>query len=390
MKHDWEYKKLGEISTIAAGQGAPQGDSNYSTQGTPFIKAGNLIDLINGIDENNIQKVTEDVAKSHKLRLYPSGSILFAKSGMSCMKGYVYTTKNDCYVVSHLAIVIPTKINASYLNFFLQVKKPNSLVKDEAYPSISLKDISDIEVPYPTKGQQTAIVSELDTLSGIITECKETLKDYDALEQSIFYDMFGDPVKNDKGWEVKKLEDLCDKIVDCPHSTPIKSETPTRFPCIRTSELRNGEISWDSMQYVGEKEYENRIARLQPQTDDIVFGREGSIGGAVILPEGYNFCLGQRTMLLRANRTLIEPVFLHRVILSDWIKNQIMDKNVASTVAHVNVKDVKAFLLPLPPLSLQQQFASKIEAIEQMKSETKKALQEAETLFQARMDYWFN
>lgn len=390
MKHDWEYKKLGEISTIAAGQGAPQGDSNYSTQGTPFIKAGNLIDLINGIDENNIQKVTEDVAKSHKLRLYPSGSILFAKSGMSCMKGYVYTTKNDCYVVSHLAIVIPTKINASYLNFFLQVKKPNSLVKDEAYPSISLKDISDIEVPYPTKGQQTAIVSELDTLSKIIADCKETLKDYDALEQSIFYDMFGDPVKNEKGWEVKKLEDICSNIVDCPHSTPTKSDVPTIYPCIRTSELRNGEIYWDSMQYVEEEEYKNRIVRLQPQKDDIVFGREGSIGGAVILPEGYQFCLGQRTMLLRVDESIIHSIFLHRVILSDWVKNQIMDKNVASTVAHVNVKDVKAFLIPIPPLPLQQQFASKIEAIEQMKSETKKALQEAETLFQARMDYWFN
>lgn len=368
MKHDWEYKKLGDI--------CDKGSSN--------ISLNKIKDNIGEYALFGASGYVKDIDFYHNETPY----IGIVKDGSGCGRVNIYPAKSS--LVGTMQYIYPKQnCDIKFLMYLLQSLDLSSLVTGAAIPHIYFKDYSKFSVPLPPLSTQQSIVSELDSLSQIIADCKETLKDYDALEQSIFYDMFGDPVKNDKGWEVKKLEDLCDKIVDCPHSTPIKSETPTRFPCIRTSELRNGEISWDSMQYVGEKEYENRIARLQPQTDDIVFGREGSIGGAVILPEGYNFCLGQRTMLLRANRTLIEPVFLHRVILSDWIKNQIMDKNVASTVAHVNVKDVKAFLLPLPPLSLQQQFASKIEAIEQMKSETKKALQEAETLFQARMDYWF-
>ena len=50
MKHDWEYKKLGEVCEVSAGQGAPQGEQSYCENGTPFIKAGNLEDLLNGLD----------------------------------------------------------------------------------------------------------------------------------------------------------------------------------------------------------------------------------------------------------------------------------------------------------------------------------------------------
>ena len=78
---------LKDIATISAGQGAPQGDSNYCEDGTPFVKAGNLAELIEGRPIDTIQKVSESVAKKHRLKLFPKGTVLFAKSGMSCLKG---------------------------------------------------------------------------------------------------------------------------------------------------------------------------------------------------------------------------------------------------------------------------------------------------------------
>ena len=107
LKAGWEIKKIGEVCLVAAGQGAPQGENNYSNEGTPFVKAGNLVELLEGKSETEIQQVNETVAKKYKLKKYKSGSVLFAKSGMSCMKGYVYTLKNDSYVVSHLAVLTP-------------------------------------------------------------------------------------------------------------------------------------------------------------------------------------------------------------------------------------------------------------------------------------------
>ena len=391
MREGWEYKKLGDVCQVSAGQGAPQGEDNYSDVGIPFVKAGNLVELINGKQESDIQKVSDEVAKAHRLVLYKTGSVVFAKSGMSCMKGHVYTLKNDCYVVSHLAILQPRNISSAYLNYYLQYHKPQNLIKDEGYPSISLKDIANSIISLPSNiEQENRVVSELDKINELIRLKKEQLRDYDNLAQSIFYEMFGDPVENQKGWEERTMQDLCVNIVDCPHSTPKKVDYITDYPCIRTSELRGGSISWATMQYLDEDEYNIRIARLKPEAGDIVFGREGTIGDAVILPLGYNFSLGQRTMLLRADTSIVSNVFLHRTILSDWIKHQIEYVNVSSTVAHVNIKDFKKFTVPLPPLPLQQLFAQRIELIEKQKAEVQRTIKDLETLLASRMQYWFD
>ena len=390
MREGWVEKRLKDVASVFAGQSAPQKKEDYSLTGTPFIKAGNLSELISGKTENSILKVTDFAVEKYGLKKYKSGSVLFAKSGMSCLKGYVYVTKCDCYVVSHLAIVQPKdKVNSYYLKYHFMYHKPYLLAKDTAYPSISIADILNYKIILPKIEKQEQIVSELDMITEMISKYDEQLKELDKLSQSIFYEMFGDPVENEKGWGFDTIKNLCSDIVDCPHSTPQKVRHVTNYPCIRTSELKNGNISWDTMQYINEEEYQTRIARFCPKDGDIVFGREGSIGGAVILPKGYHFCLGQRTMLFRVKLSIVSNIYFHRLLLSEWMKRNIRKVNVSSTVAHINIKDIKCFCLPVPPLALQQSFARKIEAIEAMKSKVREAKKEAETLLAARMQYWF-
>lgn len=384
MKHEWEYKKLDEICSVAAGQGAPQGESNYSSEGTPFIKAGNLVELINGIEESEIQKVTEEVANSHKLRLYPSGSILFAKSGMSCMKGYVYTTKNDCYVVSHLAVIIPQKINSYYLNYFFQVHKPNQLVKDEAYPSISLKDISTIKVPYPSKEQQQSIVSELDSLSQIIADCKETLKDYDALEQSIFYDMFGD---------ITDIVPLSEYVNGFTTGKSLAGEEENKYKV-----LKSGAVTYDEFDSTSVKNYPldyNPDSKHLVKKGDLLVSRMNTaelVGAcAFVWDEVENLYLPDRIWKAILNDNC-NPIFVWKAITASDCKRQIRDlaSGTSGTMKNISMVNMLTVKVKKVDLSLQQAFASKMEFIRQMKTETKKALQEAETLFNARMDYWFN
>ena len=281
-------------------------------------------------------------------------------------------------------------LNPRYLYYFCVDYNFERHNKAVTIPSLTKADLLKIEMCLPPLDKQKSIVGELDKINELIRLKKEQLRDYDNLAQSIFYEMFGDPVENEKGWEERTMQDLCVNIVDCPHSTPKKVDYITDYPCIRTSELRGGSISWATMQYLDEDEYNIRIARLKPEAGDIVFGREGTIGDAVILPLGYNFSLGQRTMLLRADTSIVSNVFLHRIILSDWIKHQIEYVNVSSTVAHVNIKDFKKFTVPLPPLPLQQLFAKRIELIEQQKAEIKSTIADLETLLASRMQYWFD
>ena len=368
MREGWTYKKLGEICEIICGQDykkVESPDGKYPIYGT-----GGIMGYANDFK-------------------CPAYSIIVGRKGN--INNPIYVEENFWNVDTAFGIV-PSKacLVSKFFFYFCQnydFSKHNVAV---TIPSLRRIDLLKIPIPVPPLSEQQRIVNELDLLSSIIDKKKAQLKEYDHLAQSIFYDIFGDPVSNEKGWEVKTMQDVCSHIVDCPHSTPKKVEYETQYPCIRTSELKGGTVQWDTMQYLDEVEYKNRIARLKPLAGDIVFGREGSIGDAVILPNGYFFSLGQRTMLLRANNSLISNVFLHRTILSEWVKRQIDAVNVSSTVAHVNIKDFKLFEIPLPPLSLQQSFASKIEAIEQQKALVQQSITEAETLFNSRMDYYFN
>lgn len=380
MKQGWEYKKLGEVCNITMGQ-SPDGKSINDNEGVEFHQGktcfGERTLGVSCLFSNAPVKLAE------------------ANSVLLCVRAPVgypnITNRKICIGRGLCALYAKENIDNTFL-FYSLLGKQSHFEKNatgSTFKAISSKVISNTEIPLPPKSTQLSIVSELDKINELIRLKKEQLKDYDNLAQSIFYEMFGDPVKNEKGWEVKKMKDVCTHIVDCPHSTPKKADTTTNYPCIRTSELKGGTISWSTMQYLEKDEYEKRIARLKPETGDIIFGREGTIGDAVILPSGYNFSLGQRTMLIRTDNEMIINTFMHRTLMSEWIKHQIEYVNVSSTVAHVNIKDFKLFDVPLPPLPLQHLFAQRIEQIERQKSAVQQSITDLETLLASRMQYWF-
>ena len=381
MREGWTYKKLGEVCEIVMGQ-SPDGNSINENEGIEFHQGKTCFG---------------ERFLTHS-SLYTSKPAKFAEANsvLLCVRapvGFPNITKRRICIGRGLCSLVGSEEISNMFLFYSLLGKQGYFEKNSTgstFKAISSKVISDANIPIPPLSEQQSIVAELDKINELISLKKAQLSDLDSLAQSIFYDMFGDPIENEKGWEVKKMMDLCTNIVDCPHSTPKKSDSVTDYPCIRTSELKGGSISWDTMQYLEKEEYEIRIARLKPEAGDIVFGREGTIGDAVILPKGYNFSLGQRTMLLRANTEIISNVFLHRVILSEWMKQQIEYVNVSSTVAHVNIKDFKQFTVPLPPLPLQQEFAKRIELIEQQKAQISSTIKDLETLLASRMQYWFD
>ena len=248
---------------------------------------------------------------------------------------------------------------------------------------LSAKEINKITIPVPSLEKQRQIAAILNTLQSIITHRKQQLAKLDELVKARFVEMFEDGTS-----PLKMVEELCSNIVDCPHTTP-KYEGELKNPAIRTSEIKKGFISWDSMRYVSDEEYEERISRLRPEAGDIVYGREGTFGNAAVLPEGYKFCLGQRVMLLRPDYTKCTSEYLLHAVISDDVYRQAVDKNNASTVAHVNVKDVKQFKIPSPSMEKQNRFSVFIKQTNKSKVAVQKALDEAQLLFDSLMQEYF-
>jgi type I restriction enzyme S subunit len=285
---------------------------------------------------------------------------------------------------------LPNTYN-KYLFYALKSKydELNAKGTGSTFKAINKKTLTETSIQFTSLETQKKIADVLDKAKSLIDLRKKQIEKMDLLIKSKFIEMFGDPVTNPKRWREGYIENICDAIVDCPHSTPLHSEIITPYPSVRTSEIKNGAIEWSSMKYVSKDEYLKRIKRITPQPGDIIYGREGTYGDAAILPDGHNFCLGQRVILLRVNKEICNSIYFSSALRSDYVYSQAKLKNVGATVGHVNVKDIKQFIVPLPPLSIQNQFASFVELIEKQKNLFQQALDKMEISYKSLMQEYF-
>lgn len=366
-------------------------DSVFEYEGErPFLSTGDL----NLSTITNLELHTFSEKPSRANQNVSAGDIILARM-QGTVKVKVIQNEEEDIIVSTGFLVLRPKSNADSKYLFHLLKSSNfqndkdKLCTGATQKAINNSNFDKLLIPLPNLATQQKIAAILDQASAIIANNRAIVEKYDALTQSLFLEMFGDPMKNEKGWETYLLQDVCSEIIDCPHSTPKKVEYITEYPCIRTSEIKKSLIDWKNMQYLEREEYLVRTRRLKPVAGDVVYAREGSYGDAVILPDGYNFSLGQRTMLFRSKKSVINPIFLHRMVVSDYVYHQAKKKNSGSTVGHVNVKDIKQFKIFVPPLSLQNQFAECVQAIEAQKQKAQLELAKSEELFNSLLQRVF-
>ena len=157
-----------------------------------------------------------------------------------------------------------------------------------------------------------------------------------------------------------KIDDIVEKIIDCSHSTPKWSEKG--FPCVRTTEFKPFRLNLNGIRFVNEKTYEERIQRLKPRPGDVLYSREGAILGiACQIPTNVTLCMGQRMMLFRCDEKVITGKFLTAVLNSDIILSKVRKLTTGTASPHLNVRDIKNFEIPIPPLDEQNMIISILE-----------------------------
>lgn len=156
--------------------------------------------------------------------------------------------------------------------------------------------------------------------------------------------------------EIVKLNDVCEFIVDCEHKTAPTQETG--YPSIRTPNIGRGRLILENVNRVSEEIYIEWTKRAVPKAGDLILAREAPVGNIAIIPENIDVCLGQRTVLIRADKTKVDNSYLLFLLLSDEMQAKILSHANGSTVHHLNMKDIRNLELPdLPPLATQQRIA---------------------------------
>lgn len=255
--------------------------------------------------------------------------------------------------------------------------------------SIPKADLLNLTVPFPPMDRQVQIIEELDKINELIRLKKEQLKDFDNLAQSLFYEMFGDPVENEKGWEVKKLGEIGEFKNGLNFS---KDENGHSIKFLGVSDFQNKKsIASDQLAYISLSERVQEDYLLK--TGDIVFvrsnGKKELIGRSVKMyitePTTYSgFCIRCRITDEKVDKDYI-AILLKTPIIRQFMTNSGRGCNISN----LNQKVLNSIPTILPPLSLQRLFAQRIEQIEREKSEVQKSIQDLETLLASRMQYWF-
>ncbi|MDO5131655.1 MAG: restriction endonuclease subunit S [Eubacteriales bacterium] len=295
-----------------------------------------------------------------------------------------YRVSGKCWVNNHAHVLKPKEgLDVDYLCYSLMFYDTEGLVNGATRQKLTQATMRKMLIPKRDMDEQIKIVEKLKRVVSIKSKREAEIQRLDELIKARFVELFEDGQS-----PIKTVKEICSEIVDCPHTTP-RYEGELKNPAIRTSEIKKGYIAWNSMRYVSDEEYEERVSRLRPEAGDIVYGREGSFGNAAVLPEGYKFCLGQRVMLLRPDYAKCTSEYLLHAVISDDVYRQALGRNNASTVAHVNVKDVKQFKIPLPSLDKQYQFAEFCTQVDKSKVTVQKALDEAQVLFESLMQEYF-
>lgn len=202
-----------------------------------------------------------------------------------------------------------------------------------------------------------------DLLKQVAAEKANLIKEGKIKKEKALPEIVQDEVPFDipDNWRWKRLLPLALTIVDCPHSTPRYYDRKTDFAAIDTNciDAEGNIIGW---RYVDEETYQNRIFRLEPVENDIVYTREGSICRAAILPFGINICLGQRVMLIRCPHGILAK-YIKMILMAPQTVELLTAKQRGIGAKHVNVSDVCNLVIPVPPTAEQHRIVARIEEL---------------------------
>ena len=390
MREDWEYKKLEDISSSVLIEKAKK---RFSPN-----------DVIRYIDISSIDNINQCLTgtTSFKMLDAPSraqqkveyGDILISTvrpnlrniaivnddaTNLVASSGFCVLRINDAALRRYVFYYVVSNKFTAYLE---------KLTNGANYPAVKETDVRKALIPIPPKPTQLSIVTELDKLNELIRIKKEQLKDYDTLAQSIFYEMFGDPVVNEKGWEVMSFGDI--GTLERGAGISKKDFVEAGLPCVHYGQLHTtfGAYTRKNITFIPKDLLPKyKIAHpgdliLAITSEDV----EGSCKSTAWLGD-YDVVVGSDAAIFHHNQN---GIYLSYYTRTKAFYNEKAKYAKGFKVTHISTKEIASISICVPPLSIQNTFANKIEQIERQKTIIQESIADLETLLASRMQYWFD
>jgi restriction modification system DNA specificity domain protein len=273
--------------------------------------------------------------------------------------------------------------NYKYLYYALR----NARIPDTGY-NRHFKWLKEISLEYKDAESQKNIVKILDTVTNIIELCKAELSELDNLIKARFVEMFGSIYNNEYGYNIKTLQDVCEQIKDGTHQTPMYTEDKGKgFKFLSSKDVVSGKIDWSRVKYISAELHEELYSRIKPKRGDLLLAKNGTTGVAAIVETDEVFDIYVSLAILRP--VDINSVYLWGAVNSMESKRQFDESLKGIGVPNLHLGEIKKTKIVVPPIQIQEAFEQFVLQIDKSKVEVKKALDEAQLLFDSLMQKYF-
>ncbi|MDN3610430.1 restriction endonuclease subunit S [Vibrio ostreicida] len=285
-------------------------------------------------------------------------------------------------------------LNQKYLTYYLRSPQFVSWVSEQTagakMPRVSMKLFWDHEIPLPPLETQKQIAALLEKADQLRKDCQQMEQELNSLAQSVFIDMFGDPVTNPKGWETESLDTIA-KVQIGPFGSQLHKEDyiADGIPLINPTHIVKGQIVPDMNLTLTPEKFET-LPNYHLQTGDIIMGRRGEMGRTALIDERSQgwFC-GTGSLYIRITSQLVQPAFLNSVMSCSSMKTWLEEQSLGATMPNLNKKILHSIQVPTPTAAVQKNYALALDVLCKQRQEQKEHIKELDGLFNALMQKAF-
>ena len=374
--------RIGDFCETGSGS-TPSRDqmARYYDGGTiPWVKSGELREsIINATEEH----ITEAALRETSVKLVPANALLVAMYGATVGRlgilGMQATTNQAvCHIVPD-----PNQADVTYLFRALETKVGEMLSRTVggAQPNINQGIVKDLRVPLPPLEEQRHIAAILDQAETLRTQRRTALALLDSLTQSLFLDMFGDPVANPKGWLFTRLDQLVRHDDSINYGVVQPGDAfDEGVPLVRVGDVVDGNFDPAALKRI-DATIEQGYKRSRLRGDEILVTCVGSIGVvALVEPSMKGFNIARAVSRIPVSEQ-VNRVFLASYLRTDFVQRYFTSELRTVSQPTLNIKQICETRVIQPPLDLQQTFATRIAAIDALKATHRRALAALDALF---------
>ncbi|MEI8087776.1 MAG: restriction endonuclease subunit S [Paludibacter sp.] len=395
-KKGWEKKRFDEVFDLQMGKTPSRNNNLYWTDGQS--KWISIADLKNQKYITSTKECITDLAVLESgIKKIPTDTVIMS---FKLSIGKTSITTEDIY--SNEAIMAfhvrnGFEIIPEYLFHYLNSYDWGTMNRAVMGSTLNKATISSKKINLPPLPIQQQIVSELDTLSDIISKKKQQLADLDILAQATFYDMFGDPVSNEKGWDFKTIEQIVIKdrhsIKRGPFGGALKKEifVESGYLVYEQYHALNNDFTF-ARYFIKESDFQN-LKAFEVHSGDIIVSCSGVYLGklAIVPKDSVKGIINQALLKITLDNRIMDNRFFVFVFSNENFKRRYYGNTIGSGIPNFPpMSDFKKFKFICPSIQLQNQFSERIDSIEEQKSLINKSLADVQHLFDYTMDRYFN